>query len=77
MSARSTASDQTAGDASVVDWRRGLLLSAGFAPDLAVELAQDRDVDVHAVLALVDRGCAPDLAARIRAPMCSLNRWSL
>jgi hypothetical protein len=32
-------------------------------------LAQNRAIDVHAVLDLVDRGCPAELAARILAPV--------
>jgi len=53
----------------IVDWRRGRLLHAGFATDLAAHLAEDCGVDLHALLNLVDRGCPPDLAARILAPL--------
>jgi hypothetical protein len=50
-------------------WRRQSLLRAGFEPDLAAELAADPRLDLHALLQLVDRGCPPDLAARILAPL--------
>lgn len=53
----------------VVDWRRCRLLEAGFPVGLATVLARTRDVDVHALLQLVDRGCPPELAARILAPL--------
>jgi hypothetical protein len=55
--------------ASVVDWRRCRLIEAGFPVPLATVLAHSRDVDVHALLQLVDRGCPPELAARILAPL--------
>ena len=45
------------------------LLDAGFPPSLALELAGTPGVDLHALLALVDRGCPPELAARILAPL--------
>jgi hypothetical protein len=45
------------------------LLEAGFAHELAAELAENSRVDLHAVLGLIDRGCRPDLAARILAPL--------
>lgn len=54
--------------ADVVDWRRCLLLGAGFDHELASRLAVTREVDVHALLELVDRGCPPPLAARILSP---------
>jgi hypothetical protein len=36
---------------------------------LADALAGDGGTDVHALLELVDRGCPPELAARILAPL--------
>jgi hypothetical protein len=53
----------------VTAWRLCRLLEAGFSLDLATPLAEDRAVDVHALLALVDRGCSPALAARILEPL--------
>ena len=53
----------------VVQWRRGLLVRAGFGERAAAELAAATDVDLHELLSLVDRGCPPDLAARILAPL--------
>lgn len=50
-------------------WRRRRLPDAGFASPLALELAMTPGIDLHALLALVDRGCPPDLAARILAPL--------
>jgi hypothetical protein len=66
------------GDGPAVDvtaWRRCRLLEAGFPEELAGRLAADRDVDVHELLALVDRGCPPHLAARILSPL--LDPWVL
>jgi hypothetical protein len=45
------------------------LRAAGFTSVLATKLADDRGVDLHALLELTDRGCPPDLAARIMAPL--------
>jgi hypothetical protein len=53
----------------VVRWRRDVLLRAGFAAELARELAEDAGFDLHELLALVDRGCPPHLAARILEPL--------
>jgi hypothetical protein len=53
----------------LVAWRRGRLERAGFEPLLADALAGDPRTDVHALLELVDRGCPPELAARILAPL--------
>ncbi len=50
-------------------WRRGQLVAAGFAADLADRLARDCGIDLHALLDLIDRGCPPELAARILAPL--------
>ena len=62
----------------VVEWRRRRLLAAGFAPGLAADLARGHDVDLHALLDLIDRGCPPPLAARILAPLDlgPAERWS-
>ena len=50
------------------EWRRRRLIAAGFDAGLAVALA-DGDADLHELLVLVDRGCPPELAARILAPI--------
>jgi hypothetical protein len=44
-------------------------VDGGFPLPLALELAATPGVDLHALLALVDRGCPPELAARILAPI--------
>ena len=51
------------------DWRRRRLIAAGFEPELATRLAGDDGVDLHELLVLLDRGCEPQLAARIVAPL--------
>lgn len=53
----------------VRSWRRCRLLEAGFPLGLAATLADTPAVDLHALLQLVDRGCPPQLAARILAPL--------
>ena len=50
-------------------WRLRRLVDAGFPLPLALELAATPGVDLHATLALLDRGCPPELAARILAPI--------
>jgi len=50
-------------------WRLRRLVDAGFPLRLALELAGTPGVDLHALLALLDRGCPPDLAARILSPI--------
>jgi hypothetical protein len=69
MSARRTASNDAPGPADVVQWRRDRLAAAGFADELAADLARSRHIDLHAVLDLIDHGCPPALAARILAPL--------
>lgn len=54
-------------------WRLRRLVDAGFALPLALDLAATPGVDLHALLALVDRGCPPELAARILAPIDDLD----
>lgn len=53
----------------VATWRRCRLLAAGFPEHLATALASTSNVDVHALLQLVDHGCPPELAARILSPL--------
>ena len=54
---------------AIVAWRRQQLSASGFGLPLAHALARDPRVDLHALLDLVDRGCPPELAARILAPL--------
>jgi hypothetical protein len=54
---------------SLVAWRTGRLVAAGFEAELAASLAADWAVDLHALLELVDRDCPPALAARILVPL--------
>ncbi len=49
----------------VTAWRACELLKAGYEPLVAVDLAEHQEVDLHLALELVERGCSPDLAARI------------
>jgi hypothetical protein len=53
----------------VIAWRRRILVGAGFDLHVAHRLAEDSRVDLHDVLNLVDRGCPPELAAHILAPL--------
>ena len=53
----------------VETWRLRRLVDAGFPLPLALELAVTPGVDLHALFALLDRGCPPELAARILAPI--------
>jgi hypothetical protein len=53
----------------VVVWRRDRLREAGFDQELAGRLAEDCAYDLHALLGLAERGCPPDLAVRILAPI--------
>ena len=55
----------------LAEWRRARLVLAGFDERVAADLAADCAVDLHALLELVDRGCPPNLAARILAPLDS------
>lgn len=53
----------------VVHWRCSQLARVGFTVPVAARIASDERYDVHALLELVDRGCPPELAARILAPL--------
>jgi hypothetical protein len=49
----------------VLAWRLVQLLRAGYDPDAAGVLAVEADVDLHAAISLVERGCPPKTALRI------------
>ena len=53
----------------VVRWRCEQLLATSFPRSLALRLAEDARYDVHALIELVERGCPPELAVRILAPL--------
>ena len=56
-------------EAQFVAWRRDRLVAAGFPLPVATRLARDPRHDVHSLIELVERGCAPELAVRITAPL--------
>jgi hypothetical protein len=49
----------------IVRWRVERLLAAGYDGESALLIALDSAVDLHAAVALVHAGCAPETAARI------------
>jgi hypothetical protein len=53
----------------VVLWRRTQLVESGFSPTHAARIAEDARYDLHALIGIVERGCPPELAARILAPI--------
>lgn len=53
----------------VLRWRRERLTESGFSLPLATEIANDARFDLHALIELVERGCLPELAARILTPI--------
>ncbi len=53
----------------VVAWRREQLVKSRFPLPLAARVAEDMRYDLHALIELVERGCQPDLAVRILAPL--------
>ena len=46
-------------------WRREALERGGYPPEAAAALARRHDVDLHAAVALLTRGCPPDIALKI------------
>ena len=58
----------------VVRWRREQLAEAGFSLPLAARVANDARYDLHALIELVERGCPPELAVRIVAPVDDSRR---
>jgi len=69
MTKRPSCTTSAAQRATIGEWRRRRLAVAGFEPRLAAQLADEPAVDLHELLTLLDRGCAPELAARILAPL--------
>ena len=53
----------------VVGWRREQLVDSGFPPRLAEKISKDSSYDLHALIELVERGCHPEVAVRILAPL--------
>lgn len=49
----------------VLAWREQELVRAGYHPDDAFELACRHDIDLHAAIDLVRRGCPSSTASRI------------
>ena len=69
LSVQGAAARRPVPSTDVEAWRLRRLVDAGFPLRLALELAATPGVDLHALLALLDRGCPPELAARILAPI--------
>lgn len=55
--------------APVARWRFEQLRGAGFDEFLALRIAEDERWDLHALIELRRRGCSPELATRILAPI--------
>ena len=53
----------------IVAWRRAQLTRAGFTAPLAARVAGQARFDLHALIELTERGCPPELAVRILAPL--------
>ncbi|HEU4973656.1 MAG TPA: hypothetical protein VFT50_01100 [Baekduia sp.] len=60
--------------AAVLPWRRSVLRRAGFDARLAARIAADPRYELDAILSLTDRGCPPELAIRILAPLPPTRR---
>jgi hypothetical protein len=56
---------------SVLAWRRDQLTASGFPLPLAAAVSADPLYDIHALIELVERGCPPELAVRIMAPVAA------
>jgi hypothetical protein len=65
--------DRGTHESRYTDWRRDMLVRAGFEPYLSAAVAGDPRIDVHEMLELVDRGCPPGLAVRILAPLAPVR----
>jgi len=60
---------QTRREDQLTTWRLDQLIRSGFPDDIATRVATDARFDLHALIELVERGCPPDLAVRILAPI--------
>jgi hypothetical protein len=60
---------ERAAAAGLVSWRYQRLRKAGVDAEPAEALSHDCDLDLHALIELIERGCPPVLAARILAPL--------
>ena len=69
MTSNTNITHRSAPPPAVVAWRRSQLAGAGFDPMTADVFARTESVDLHALIELVERGCTPELAARIMAPI--------
>jgi hypothetical protein len=65
--------DPTSGErgaaAGIASWRYERLRRAGLDAEPAALLSHESDLDLHALIELIERGCPPGLAARILAPL--------
>ena len=57
------------GGLAVVNWRQLELEQCGFPRPLAARVARDERYVLQELIALVEHGCAPELAARILSPL--------
>jgi len=53
----------------VFAWRRSQLVRSGFSHRLAGHVADDGRYDLHQLIELVEKGCPPELALLILAPL--------
>jgi hypothetical protein len=63
---------ETRATPGLTSWRQERLIRAGFESELALRIASHPEFDLHALIELVERGCPPEVATRILAP---LDHW--
>jgi len=64
-----TETAQRQNEHDVISWRRDQLVHSGFPLPVASDIARDGRFDLHALIELAERGCPPELAVRILAPL--------
>ena len=64
-----TETAKTKSGRDVITWRCDQLVHSGFPLRLASRIARDGRFDLHALIELTERGCPPQLAVRILAPL--------
>jgi hypothetical protein len=62
-------SGERGGAAAIISWRYDRLRRAGLDAKPAEVLSHESDLDLHALIELIERGCPPELAVRILAPL--------
>ena len=67
-------SGERGGAAGIASWRYERLRRAGLDAEPADVLSRESNLDLHALIELIERGCPAELAVRILAPLDTERR---